>query len=201
MKMEKLKINLKKIKNKEIADIAAHFERGLVVAYPSDTIYGLGCDAANKTAINRIYKIKKRSRKKPLLILVGSLAMLKKYFYVNKRQYEYVKNLWQGKARPTSVILDSRGILPQELSEGTGVIAVRLPKSEFLIKIIKRIGAPLVSTSLNKSGQEPKEDVSNLEKYFGKEKPDLVIDAGILKGKPSRLIDIRDVENIKILRK
>lgn len=185
----------------EIEDIAAQFQRGLVVAYPTDTIYGLGCIAADEQAIARIFKMKKRAKNKPLLILTSSLTMLKKYCHINKKQSDYLKKIWRESGKPVSVVLRSRKILPAALSGGTDSIAVRLPKSDFLIKIIRKINAPIVSTSLNISGKEYKENVNDLEKYFGKDSPDAIIDAGVLKGKPSKLIDVRDVKKIKVLRK
>jgi len=96
--------------------------------------------------------------------------------------------------------LKRRPILPDELTGGLNSIAIRLPKNDFLIKIINQAGFPVVSTSLNKKGGKPLLEVKNLEKYF-KYLPDLAVDAGTLKGKPSRLVDIRDIKNVKIIRK
>lgn len=200
-KMKTIKINPKKISELEIKDIAAQFKRGFVVAYPTDTIYGLGCIATDVKAIAKIFRMKKRSKNKPLLILAGSLTMLKKYCYINKKQSDYLKKIWLKGGKPVSVVLQSRGILPAALSGGADGIAARLPKNDFLIKIIRKAGAPIISTSLNISGREYKENVNGLEKYFGKNNPDLAIDAGVLKGKPSRLVDASDVENVKVLRK
>ncbi len=196
--MKKIKVNINKITKEQIDVIIEHLQQGKVIAYPTDTIYGLGCLATDKKAIKMIYKIKQRNKSTPLLILVGSYTMLKKYCYVNKLQYEYLKNIWPS---PISAILRKRKTLPEALTGGMKSVAVRLPKNKFLIKIIKRAGKPIVSTSINISGRKSLTDVDNIEKYFGAEKPDLVVDAGELKGKPSRLIDVRDVDDIKILRK
>ncbi len=196
--MKKIKINLDKFNKKEVDLIADYLLKGKVIAYPTDTIYGLGCLATDKKAIEMIYKIKKRSRNKPLLILVSSITMLKKYCYVNKLQYEYLKNIWPS---PISAILKKKKILPEALTGGMKGVAVRLPKSDFLIKIIRRVGKPIVSTSINISGRKSLTDVDNIEKYFGANKPDLVIDAGKPRRlKSSKLIDLRDVDDIKVLR-
>jgi tRNA A37 threonylcarbamoyladenosine synthetase subunit TsaC/SUA5/YrdC len=98
--------------------------------------------------------------------------------------------------------------LPLELTGGFDSIAVRLlnnnsdlQKRELLTKIIKGIDAPLVSTSLNKSGKEDVYSLEGIEDYFKNDKPDIVIDAGLIKKrKASRLIDIRDIKNIKVIR-
>ncbi|MFA4834167.1 MAG: L-threonylcarbamoyladenylate synthase [Patescibacteria group bacterium] len=201
--MKYLKINLNKISQDEIDLIIDYFKRGKVIVYPTDTIYGLGCLATDKKAMKKIFRIKGREKKKPLLILVGDFKILKKYCRVSGKQEKYLKNAWKS-ARATSVILEKKRNLPhlpQELTGGQETVAVRLPKSKFLIKILSGVGQPIVSTSLNKSGQKNLDSVSRLDNYFKKGKPDLVIDAGVIKNKPSRLIDIRDLDNIKILRK
>jgi len=92
--------------------------------------------------------------------------------------------------------------LPRELTAGTSSLAVRLPKSEFLFKIITGVGQPIVSTSLNISGQKSLNNLNNLDNYFKKVRPDLVVDAGRAKRvKPSKLVDLRNMTQIKILRK
>jgi len=198
--MEYLKINLKKIAKDEIDLIVDYFKRGKVIVYPTDTIYGLGGLATDKKAIKKNFKIKGRIEKKPFLILVNSFKMLKKYCWVSRKQEKYLRKTWRG-ARAVSVILRKKRNLPYELTGGQETIAVRLPKSEFLLKILSGINQPIVSTSLNKSGHKNLDSVSHLDNYFKKAKPDLVVDAGVIKARPSRLIDIRDIGDIKILRK
>ena len=193
-----LKINLKNVKKQEIAEIAAFFKKGKVIVYPTDTIYGLGCLATDKKAIEKIYKIKKRDGKKPFLVLVSDWKMLKEYFSLSKEQNKYLHKIWPG---PVSVILPHKGLFPSVLSLGLEALAVRLPKSDFLVKMIKVAGTPIVSTSLNLSAKPHLDDVDGLENYFSVHKPDLIIDSGRQKGQPSKLIDLRDMKNIKILRK
>lgn len=204
--MKIIKINLNKIKKEQIDTIVDYLKRGKIIAYPTDTIYGLGCDATNKKAINKIYKIKNRDKKFPLLILVGSFCMLRKYCYLNKKQYEFIKNIRNNSRKPTSVILKSRGILPPELTGGLDSIAVRLPadlpKSDFLIRIIRGVNKPVVSTSLNISGQKPISNIYNIKKHFNQSKLDLVVDTGAVRRvKPSRVVDLREAGKIKVVRK
>lgn len=199
--MQKIKIDIKSYTQKEINEIVDYLNQGKVIIYPTDTIYGLGCDASNSKAIKKIYQIKKRDKSKALLILVKSWCMVKHYCYFSKKQDKYMRSLWPG---PISAILKKRENLPEELSGNQDTVAVRIPKNDFLVDLIKAINKSLVSTSVNISGQRPLLAPNEIEKFFKnkKNKPDILIDAGILKSKkPSKLIDISDIKNIKILRK
>ena len=196
--MQILKIDLEKVTGEQIDLIVDYLKRGLVVAYPTDTVYGLGCDARNADAIKKINKIKGEKGNKPLLILISDFKMLKKYCFASPPQTDYLKKIWPG---PVTAILKRRPSLPKELTGGLNSLAVRLPKNDFLIKIINEVGFPVVSTSLNKKGEKPLRDAKNIAGHF-KYLPDLVVDAGAYeKTKPSRLIDLRDVKNIKVIRK
>jgi L-threonylcarbamoyladenylate synthase len=196
--MKSIIIDKKRVKKSEIDLIVDFLKKGKIIAYPTDTIYGLGCLATNKKAINRIYKIKKRTKNKPLLVLISDFQMLKNFFIVDKKQMTYLKKIWPAKI---SVILNKKTLLPNVLTSGLPGLAARLPKSRFLTKMIKKAGVPLVSTSLNLSGKEPLKNISDLLNYFKDDKPDLIINAGIKNGKPSKLIDLRDMNNLIILRK
>jgi len=191
--MKIIKINPKRAGKEEVGEIVRAIKEGKTIAYPTDTVYGLGGDASNARVIQRIYKIKQRDRKYPLIILVGSFKMLSQYCRVNKVQKKYLKNVWPG---PVTAVLESWGRIPRTLSAGEDSLAIRLPKSDFLGKILKKLDAPLISTSLNISGREPISDLSKISQYFGKNKPDLVIDGGKLRKKrPSRLVDLRNLAN------
>lgn len=219
--MKKIKINLKQVASKDTDLMVSSLKRGEVIVYPTDTIYGLGCVATNKSAINKIRKIKKREKKKPLLILVSGLAMLKKYCFVSGEQEEYLRKSWEqphprlslvrrGALKPLTVILKSKGVLPKELTGDSENIAVRLPKNELLLKIIKGVKKPIVSTSLNIGGEKNLNSLENLEKHFKSPRTpftqrgqlfDLIVDAGEIKSKPSKIIDITDIKKIKVIRK
>lgn len=196
--MKRIKINLNKVTPEQFKTIINYLQPGKVIVYPTDTIYGLGCLATDRKAISKIFRIKKRGKNKPLLILIDSFAMLKKYCLVSKKQLDYLHQIWPG---PISVVLKSRGILPRELTGDLNSTAVRLPQNDFLIKILRKIKVPLISTSFNISGQGHLIKVDGIERYFNTNQPDLIIDASISKrSKPSKILDLRDINNIKILR-
>jgi L-threonylcarbamoyladenylate synthase len=213
------KIDFKKAGKKEIDLIIEYLKKDKVIIYPTDTIYGLGCLANNTQGIKKIYRIKKRKIKKPLLVLMNNLKMVDKYCKINKEQKKILKSIWPG---PVTVILEHKDKLPSILTGAKKTLAVRLPKNEFLIKIIKRIKVPLVSTSVNISGEKPINDLkkfipllsppyqkgkirrTSLAPFYAKRgniMPDLIIDAGELRGKASAIIDATDACNIKIIRR
>lgn len=204
--MQIIKIDQNKIENGQIDLIVESLKRGEVIVYPTDTVYGLGCDARNVEAIKRINKIKGERQLKPFLVLVSDFNMLHKYCFANLEQMEYLKKVWftpasQAGPGPVTVILKRRPNLPDELTAGQNSLAVRLPQDDFLIKMIGAAGFPIVSTSLNLKGEKPLCSVKKVESHF-KYKPDLIIDAGECKTtKPSKLVDLRDIKNIKVIRK
>jgi L-threonylcarbamoyladenylate synthase len=204
--MQKNKIDLKKIKDSDVELIVKNLNDGKTIVYPTDTVYGIGCLATNKSAINKIFKIKKIKPPRSLIVLIRSYCALHELCQVSKAQEKYIRNVWPSTTRdaqnamfkyskqPTTFILKSRGKLPKEILGEDGCIAVRLPKNDFLIKILRGVNKPLVSTSLNIAGRPTLADLDNIYKYFGKNQPDFIIDAGKMKAtKPSRIIDLKNL--------
>lgn len=202
--MKILKVKLNQLEPAAIKFIAGSLCQGQVAVLPTDTIYGLSCRADNVKALKKIYRLKKRNKNKPFLILVSDLKMLKKYADYSDSQTRELKRIWFKSPRPTSVVLKNKSRLPQELISSSQGLAVRLPKSVFLIKIIKELACPLVSTSVNLSGELPLTKITEIVNYFKNKKyqPDLIVSAGESQTKKiSRLIDLRDLQELKILRK
>jgi tRNA threonylcarbamoyl adenosine modification protein (Sua5/YciO/YrdC/YwlC family) len=184
--------------------IASYLRQGLVAVLPTDTIYGFSCSATNQLAIRRIYRLKKRDPRKPLIILVSGWAMLRRYTKLSPSQVKLVKRYCGNSERPTTIILPASKLISPELLSESGGVAVRLPKSKLLIKIIEKLQTPIVSTSLNLSGQENISDVRLINHYFPQitKRPDLVVDAGMdRRRRPSRLLDLRNPAQPLVLRK
>ncbi|MFA6273621.1 MAG: L-threonylcarbamoyladenylate synthase [Candidatus Paceibacterota bacterium] len=166
-------------KEKKIIEIIKKDGIGVM---PTDTLYGLIGSAFSEKAINRIYKLKKRSKKKKLIILISSLKDLEKFkIKINKKQAKILKEFWPGKV---SIILNE--------------IAFRLPKNKKLLEILKKTG-PLVAPSANPEGLKPAENIKQAKNYFG-HKVDFYLSGENLKSKPSILIEINKNSEIKVLR-
>jgi L-threonylcarbamoyladenylate synthase len=170
---------------------------GGVGVIPTDTIYGIVGSATNKNAVEKIYRLRKRNPKKPMIILIGSIADLKKFgITISPATRKMLNKVWPGKV---SVILkiSSRATLRKfkYLHRGTGTLAFRLPaaaagrrKGFDLRRLLQKTG-PLVAPSANFEGEPPARTIKEAKYYFG-DKVAFYIDVGRLVSKPSTLIQI-----------
>lgn len=200
--MLKIRIDQDNFSKEDINFIAKEILAGKIAVLPTDTIYGLSVLATNREAVERLYQLKNRPREKSFIVLVKSFCMLRKYCFLNKKQYDFIKKA-QLNNKPLSVILKARaGKLEYLFDKNNNSLAVRIPLgSDFMMSLIKKVNQPIISTSVNLSGKEEMEKISNLENIFNKKDIDLVIDSGSMsKKKASTVVDLRDIDNIKILR-
>ena len=123
---------------------------GGTILYPTDTIWGIGCDATNIDAIEKIFEIKKREKTKSMIILVESEKRLQDLVDVPEMAWE-IMDLSE---KPVTIIYDHPKGLPKELLAEDGSIGIRLVKNDFLKKLISKLNKPLVSTSANFSGEK-----------------------------------------------
>ena len=123
---------------------------GDVILYPTDTIWGLGCDATNEAAVRKIYDIKQRDDSKSLIILVADERDILQYVSApDLAVFDFIEE----QTRPTTVIFDGAINLPDALIAEDGSIAIRIVQDEFCRHLIRRLRKPIVSTSANISGQ------------------------------------------------
>lgn len=171
-------------------------KRGGIGILPTDTLYGLIGSALQKRTVARIYRLRRRSPKKPMIILIGSLADLKKFgVIVNGQMSKVLKRFWPGKV---SVILPCPSKKFNYLHRGTRTLAFRLPAKKSLRELLRRTG-PLVAPSANVEGRPPAKTIRDAQRYFGT-KVDFYVDAGRLDRRPSTLVAIQG-SRLKVLRK
>jgi len=196
--MEVLKINQKNFK-KVITEATEYIKNGKVIICPTDTVYGLICDAKNKKAVEKIFKIKKRSFQKPISIFVKNLKAAKKYSKINKNQEKFLKKAWPGK---TIVVLRVKGSFPSGIVCQWGKVGLRMSKYKLLNEILNKFKGPIAQTSANITGKPTPSKIQDILKQFKNKKwqPDIIINVGELSGKPSKVIDLTK-EPPKILRK
>lgn len=135
----------------EISRTLRVLKDGGVILYPTDTIWGIGCDALNARAVDKVYKIKNRKESKSLIILVDGFDMLSTY--VGKVP-DITADLIGSIENPVTVIYDNARNLPKNVGAADGTIAIRIVRDEFCSRLIHQFGHPIVSTSANVSGEE-----------------------------------------------
>jgi len=173
---------------------------GGIILYPTDTIWGLGCDATNATAVEKIFKIKQRSESKSLIILVNDEAKINRYI---KHMPDVAWDIIEFSNKPTTVILDGAVNLAKNVIAEDGSVGIRLCKHPFCSELIKRFGKAIVSTSANVSGEESPKSFHNINNEI-KNSVDYIIDLPEFyesKNPPSSIIKISENFEIKILRK
>lgn len=174
-------------------------KKGKVILYPTDTIWGIGCDATNSKAVQRIYKIKNRDDTKSMIILLDSIERLKNYIEsVPPIAYDLIKN----SASPLTIVYSGAKNISKKLIAPDGTIAIRIVNGRFTAEVIKQLNKPLVSTSANISGQptagtfelisdEVKNQVDYVVEHFRNRTRNI---------RPSTIIKIEDNGKFTILR-
>jgi L-threonylcarbamoyladenylate synthase len=168
-------------------------KRGRVLVCPTDTVYGLVCDATNKKAVEKLFKIKKRNLKKPVPIFVQDIKAAKKLVYIDEKQEKFLKKVWPGKV---TAVLNKLKVKSEKLKVygvDKKTIGLRIPKYKFILELLKRTNKPLTGTSANISGKPASTKIKEVIKQFENQKyqPDLIISAGNLpKSRPSKVVDL-----------
>lgn len=179
----------------KIVEIAVKtIKKGGVIICPTDTVYGLVCDAGNEKAVKKIFEMKKRDESKPLPVFVKNIEQAKKLAFVNKAQENFLKD------SKITTILKARKSILSPLVYKDKTIGIRIPKYELLNLILEKFSKPVAQTSANISSKEATTKIKEvLEQFEGQNV--IIIDEGNLpENKPSKIIDLTK-NNIKIIRK
>ena len=140
----------KEIDLEEVKAAVDTLKAGGLILYPTDTVWGIGCDATNEAAVARVYELKQRADSKSLITLVADADMLGKYVKVIP---EVAINLLEVNDKPMTIIYpDAMGLAPNVVAEDSSA-GIRIPMSDFCVAVIRRFRKPIVSTSANISGQ------------------------------------------------
>lgn len=172
---------------------------GNVILYPTDTVWGIGCDALDVNAIKKIYKIKEREESKSMILLVADVEMLRKY--VPELPADFEQKMTE-QDRPTTYVFSGVQNLPEELLADDGSIAIRITQDDFSHKLIRQISRPIVSTSANISGEPSPATFSEISDTI-KERVDHVVawrQEDEAKSKPSRIVRIEKDGSQKVIR-
>jgi tRNA threonylcarbamoyl adenosine modification protein (Sua5/YciO/YrdC/YwlC family) len=181
-----LEINPINPQQRLINRVVEMLHRGAVIAYPTDTIYGIGCDIMNKKAIERVYQIKQRPNNQPFSFICSDLKNISQYAKVTNYAYKNMRRLLPG---PYTFILEGSNAVPKMMLTKRKTAGIRVPDNPICMALITTLGNPIISTS----AAMPEGDVLNepwlIEEQFGKQL-DLVIDGGPLSGEPSSVVSL-----------
>lgn len=172
-----------------IKTVVEVLEKGGIVCYPTDTSYGIGCSLYNKTAIEKIYKLKKRPHSSPFSFVCDSLAEISKYCIVSNYAYRILNRLLPG---PYTFILPGTKLVPKIMLTNRKTVGIRVPKNQICIDIVKELGNPIINTSAE--SDDPNIIAEEYKSYI-----DIVVNAGIIPIEYSTIISLLDDEP-KILR-
>lgn len=170
-------------------------KQGGVIAYPTDTIYGLGCDIFNKKGVKKIYQIKQRDPRKPFSFICADLSDVSNYAHVSNFAFKIMKRYLPG---PYTFVLEASRVVPDLLTTRQKTVGIRIPNNPIALSIVRELGHPIVTTSVNISGEDSHCDPAVIEQQVGKQL-DLVIDGGNLLGEQSTVISLID-DKVEILR-
>ena len=169
--------------------------RGGVGVIPTDTVYGLCTNALNREGVKRIYRIKRRDIKKPLVLFVKDKGEIEKFGVVNDVAKKLIDNFIPG---PVTIVLKRKEGTPKISLKDIDTIGIRIPDEEFVINLLKSLDFPLVTTSANISSRPTPKDTSSLKEFFSGI-VDFIVDGGERSGSPSTIVSVIGDE-VKILR-
>jgi L-threonylcarbamoyladenylate synthase len=161
---------------------------GGVIAFRTDTFYGLGADPFNAAAVARIRELKGREENKPILLLLADASLADRFIADRSKAFEDVaRRFWPG---PLTIVGVAVANLPAEITAGTGTVGVRVPADDDVRELVRECGGALTATSANPSGSEPARSAEEVKQYFA-DLVDLVIDGGeVTATEPSSVLDV-----------
>ncbi|HZZ99367.1 MAG TPA: L-threonylcarbamoyladenylate synthase [Candidatus Paceibacterota bacterium] len=196
--MHIIKVDLKRDYSDAIAQAVEILKQGGTIVYPTDTVYGVGCNALDEFAVRHVFDIKERSSK-PLPVIARDMKWVEELVYLDDRTRKLGAKFWPGKF---TLVLPKKDIVPPIVTTGLPNVGIRIPDFKFTDQLMAAFGYPLVATSANLSGQPATGDINQVIAAFEHKprRPDLVIDAGILPpSNPSVVIDC-STDQPKVLR-
>lgn len=181
-------INPKNPQMRLIRKVVDVLKEGGVIGYPTDTIYGVGCDLFNPEAIRKIHRLKKTDGKKPLSFICSDLKDISRYAYVTNYAYKTMKRLLPG---AYTFVLKATKLVPKIAMTKQKTVGIRIPDNKICLALVKELGNPIISTSVYKPDEGLYNDPSEIEERFGKQL-NLVIDGGVIVAGHSSIIDLTD---------
>lgn len=186
----------KEIKKEELDEVIQLLENDGVIIFPTDTVYGIGCNCYSEKAIKRIFEIKNRSLDKPINVLTDSVDKIKSISNINQKEEKLVEKYMPG---ALTIIVDKKEEVPDILTSNLKTVGVRIPNDKIALEILKAFPYPLATTSANESGEEAGIELEDFKDLFDG-KVDAIIDGGKTKIQVASTIVRVEKDSLKILR-
>jgi len=181
-------INPKNPQTRLVRKVVEVLENGEVIGYPTDTIYGVGCDLFKPEAIRKIHRLKKMGKNKALSFICADLKDISNYAYVSNYAYKVMKRLLPG---AYTFVLKATKLVPKTAMTRQKTVGIRIPDNKICLALVKELGHPIISTSVYKPDEGLYNDPAEIEERFGKQL-DLVIDGGMIVAEHSSIIDLTE---------
>lgn len=159
-----------------------------VICYPTDTVYGIGCDISSQKAIEKIYLLKNFKKNKPLSFICRDIAQISQYAKLSNNAYKIMKELLPG---PYTFILNATKLTPKILMHPKKTVGIRMPDNSICLSMIKQLGNPIINTSASFGEDEILSDPGYINEHFG-HGLDAIIDKGLLYASYSSIIDLTE---------
>ncbi len=169
-------------------EVAEELRKGGIIAFPTETFYGLGTAYSDTDALARLFSLKHRAKDKPVPLIISDIPSLSIIATEpEKTAFRIMERFWPG---PLTILFAAKAQLPELLTGGTGKVALRVPGRSFALDLARAVGYPVTATSANISGKEPARSADEVIRYFG-DAIDIIVDGGPTPGeKPSTIIDM-----------
>lgn len=188
-----IEINPNNPQGRLIRRVVEIMKKGGIIAYPTDTYYGIGCDIMNKKSIQRIYQLKQRSKNQPFSFICSGLKNISHYAKVSNYAYKTMKRLLPG---PYTFILEGSKLVPKIMLTNRKTAGIRVPDNTTCLSLVKELGNPIISTSATMPDGSILHNPSLIHDFF-QGRIDAVIDGGPVPGKPSSIISlINDIPEV-----
>lgn len=183
-----VEINSKNPEPRKIRKVVEALAEGGIIAYPTDTYYGIGCDLFNKGAIEKIYQLKQRSPSQPFSFICSDLKNISEYAQVTNYAYKTMKRLLPG---PYTFILEGSRLVPKIMLTKRQTVGIRVPDHAICLAIVREFGHPIINTSATDPESRILQSPQEIKEKLG-HALDLIIDGGGVSGKPSSIISLID---------
>lgn len=189
-----LQINPDHPQPRRIDRVAETLKNNGVIVYPTDTVYGLGCDMNSKKGIGRVRRIKKMDEKRPLTFVFADLKQISEYAQVTDNAYRILRRYLPG---PYTFVLRATKLVPNIVLTKRHEVGIRIPDNPICLALVSAMGNPILSSSVRMPDDQLYDDPKEIDTVYGKQ-VDLVVDGGVFLPEPSSIVSLIDDEVVVI---